>query len=150
MSAVLRTSDAGDPIVTPLYYVPVVGFGLEAMSTLSIVGKIKNLVADEKKDTDKQILRTRELTHLIELRTHFHEEGQKRSLLSIALCIVAVVAFPHSLAVGIFAGTFIGVTLLAYIAIECLISEQAKVLTHLKDKTTFGDEILEGLHIQEL
>ncbi|HSX04453.1 MAG TPA: hypothetical protein VLG76_06970 [Rhabdochlamydiaceae bacterium] len=148
MSAVLRMNDAGDPIVTPFHYVPVVGFGLEAANQMLIFGKIKNLVSAEKEDSAKQIVRTPELTHLIGLSTHFWEEGQKRSLLSIALCIVALVAFPHSFAVAIFAGTFLAITILACIDTRRIIAAQAKVLQDLKGKTTFGDEILRGLRIQ--
>ncbi|HSX04451.1 MAG TPA: hypothetical protein VLG76_06960 [Rhabdochlamydiaceae bacterium] len=148
MSAVLRTSDAGDPVVTPSYYVPVVGLYFEASNQQLVVDKIKNLIDAEKRETPKPTVRIHELTRLIELRTHFYEEGQKRRLLTIALCIVAVVAFPHSAAVAIFAGTFIAVTLFCYVSFKRLIAAQAKVVEGLQGQTTFGEEILKGLRIQ--
>ncbi|HSX04454.1 MAG TPA: hypothetical protein VLG76_06975 [Rhabdochlamydiaceae bacterium] len=143
MSAVPAVAPS-DPVVTPFHYVPVVGYFYELTNQRFIMSRIINLVDDEKEDTAKQRSRMGELTHLIELSIHFSEQGQKRSLFSIALCIVALVAFPHSLAVGFIAGFFIVTSLSIYVGDRNSIAARAKVLRDLEGKTTFGDEILKG------
>lgn len=144
-----RLSAAGDPSLNPLIYVPVVGYLLETRATHSVIqDQIKKIVADEKADKISHIRRTPQLLHHLDLRNRFFEAGQTRSFLSVALAIGCVIAFPQLILVKVFAATLITCSALGYLGYTGMIQEQNSLIADLKNKDTFGDEVLKRLNIK--
>lgn len=135
-----RIDITGNPVISPVIYVPLLGVKSELDSFIETSMKLKKLAYNsEFKDSEK----SSQYITLIELRSRLYEAGQIRSMLTIALSSACVVKDFFPVPAGILAT----MSLFGYVCVRRTINRDKKTVEELKKGTVFGAGIIKKLGI---